>query len=163
MDRAIVGYHHDAVGDLVADLDCGHGQHVRHQPPFVLRPWTLTEDGRRSMLGTPLACVRCDRLEFPEGFATYKRTREFTHDTVPAGLRHHHTTAVGVWARIVVLDGQLAYQVEPPVDRRWILDTTHPGVVAPQIPHRVEVIAPVRCYVEFWKRATDPGPTDADG
>lgn len=60
MTRAIVGYHLDDVGDWVADLDCGHGQHVRHQPPMTTRPWVLTEAGRQDHLGTTLNCKRCD-------------------------------------------------------------------------------------------------------
>jgi tRNA G46 methylase TrmB len=60
MLQKIVGYHQDDEGHWVADLGCGHGQHVRHQPPMVSRPWVLTEEGRRSFLGTPLNCKRCE-------------------------------------------------------------------------------------------------------
>jgi hypothetical protein len=41
-------------------LECGHNQHVRHDPPYVERPWVITEHGRRSRLGQELNCVRCD-------------------------------------------------------------------------------------------------------
>ncbi len=60
MERSIVGFHQDEHGDWVADLACGHGQHVRHQPPLVSRPWVITEEGRRTRLGTALNCKRCD-------------------------------------------------------------------------------------------------------
>ncbi|MFO0774281.1 MAG: DUF3565 domain-containing protein [Nitrospiraceae bacterium] len=60
MQRAIVGYHLDDEGHWVADLDCGHGQHVRHQPPMTVRPWVLTAAGRDEHLGTILNCKRCD-------------------------------------------------------------------------------------------------------
>lgn len=60
MRRAITGYHTDDVGDPVAELACGHGQHVRHHPPMFSRPWVLTPEGRASMLGVELDCVRCD-------------------------------------------------------------------------------------------------------
>jgi tellurite methyltransferase len=63
MKRPITGYHRDEQGDWVAELSCGHGQHVRHKPPFTLRPWVETAAGRDSMLGTELDCVRCDRGE----------------------------------------------------------------------------------------------------
>ena len=63
MDRKIVGYHQDEYGDWVADLECGHSQHVRHQPPFINRPWVVTEKGRRSKLGVILNCVKCDQME----------------------------------------------------------------------------------------------------
>ena len=60
MKQAIVGYHKDEEEHWVAQLDCGHNQHVRHQPPFVNRPWVVTKAGRDSMLGRELNCVKCD-------------------------------------------------------------------------------------------------------
>ena len=63
MKRAIVGYHQDDEGHWVADLECGHTQHVRHDPPWQVRSWVATESGRASFLGTILECVRCDRNE----------------------------------------------------------------------------------------------------
>ena len=33
MQQAILGFHLDEENDWVADLACGHGQHVRHNPP----------------------------------------------------------------------------------------------------------------------------------
>ena len=61
MQRAIVGYHLDDKGHWVAELACGHNQHVRHDPPWMSRPWVLTPDGRASRLGVQLACPKCDR------------------------------------------------------------------------------------------------------
>jgi hypothetical protein len=61
MQRAIIGFHLDEHGDWVADLDCGHRQHVRHNPPFVNRPWVITEEGRRSKLGVTLECILCEQ------------------------------------------------------------------------------------------------------
>ena len=60
MDVTIIGFHLDEEGDWVADLDCGHGQHVRHNPPWINRPWVLTEQGRDKYLNTKLSCKRCD-------------------------------------------------------------------------------------------------------
>jgi hypothetical protein len=57
--RRIVGFHTDPDGDWVADLDCGHGQHVRHDPPWQNRPWVLTAEGRERFIGTFLLCVKC--------------------------------------------------------------------------------------------------------
>jgi hypothetical protein len=58
--QAIVGFHQDEQGDWVADLGCGHPQHVRHRPPWELRPWVTTEEGRRARLGSVLQCKKCD-------------------------------------------------------------------------------------------------------
>ena len=57
--RRIVGYHRDDLGDWVAELECGHGQHVRHDPPWQVREWVTTEHGRAAHLGTTLDCVHC--------------------------------------------------------------------------------------------------------
>ena len=60
MKQPITGFHLDGEGHWVADLGCGHRQHMRHQPPWQERPWILTEEGRRSRLGVELECKRCD-------------------------------------------------------------------------------------------------------
>ena len=60
MKRKIIGYHQDEVGDWVADLECGHTQHIRHNPPLSFRPWVLTPEGRAQYLGYELNCKICD-------------------------------------------------------------------------------------------------------
>lgn len=60
VERRIVGFHRDEVGDWVAELECGHTQHTRHDPPWQLRPWVLTEEGRAARIGQPLQCRACD-------------------------------------------------------------------------------------------------------
>jgi hypothetical protein len=57
--RRIVGFHQDELGDWVAELSCGHSQHVRHRPLFFDRPWVLTEAGRAARIGTPIECPEC--------------------------------------------------------------------------------------------------------
>jgi steroid delta-isomerase-like uncharacterized protein len=60
MKRRIIGFHQDEFGDWVAELECNHNQHVRHQPPFQMRPWVITEPGRQQQLGAELECRKCD-------------------------------------------------------------------------------------------------------
>lgn len=60
MQRRITGFHQDDAADWVAELACGHGQHMRHKPPLVSRPWVLSEEGRAQMVGTEVGCPRCD-------------------------------------------------------------------------------------------------------
>jgi hypothetical protein len=60
MKRKIIGFDKDEEGDWRAELDCGHYQHVRHQPPLMTRNWVLTEEGRREKLGARLDCKKCD-------------------------------------------------------------------------------------------------------
>jgi hypothetical protein len=68
MDRPIVGFHQDEHADWVAELSCGHFQHVRHDPPWTNRPWTLTAEGRASVLGRVLPCRKCDAGAPPDTF-----------------------------------------------------------------------------------------------
>jgi hypothetical protein len=60
MQQAIIGFHLDEEGHWVADLACGHAQHVRHNPPWQNRPWVITEQGRKEKLGVRLECKKCD-------------------------------------------------------------------------------------------------------
>ncbi|GJL79297.1 MAG: hypothetical protein NPINA01_22860 [Nitrospinaceae bacterium] len=60
MEQSIIGFHQDEFQDWVADLDCGHQQHVRHNPPLVNRPWVLTSAGREKFIGACLNCKHCD-------------------------------------------------------------------------------------------------------
>ena len=57
--QPITGFHQDDQGHWVAELACGHNQHVRHDPPWQVRTWVLTEEGRRTRLGETLNCVLC--------------------------------------------------------------------------------------------------------
>lgn len=61
--RHITGFHADDEGHWVAELDCGHNQHVRHHPPLFTRDWVLSEQGRQSRIGFELDCKRCDEEE----------------------------------------------------------------------------------------------------
>ncbi|MCG6867173.1 MAG: DUF3565 domain-containing protein [Gammaproteobacteria bacterium] len=60
MKQCIVGYHLDEERHWVAELACGHFQHVRHLPPWFNRPWVTSEAGRTAMLGYELECPKCD-------------------------------------------------------------------------------------------------------
>jgi hypothetical protein len=44
----------------VAELQCGHGQHVRHKPPWTERPWVKTAEGRGGWIGSELDCPQCE-------------------------------------------------------------------------------------------------------
>ncbi|MBL8271453.1 DUF3565 domain-containing protein [Steroidobacter sp.] len=60
MKSKIVSFHQDEARDWVARLACGHNQHVRHNPPWVSRPWVVTNEGRAAALGSELDCKKCD-------------------------------------------------------------------------------------------------------
>ncbi|WP_146409597.1 DUF3565 domain-containing protein [Allorhodopirellula heiligendammensis] len=66
MDQPISGYHCDDEQHWVAELACGHNQHVRHNPPWMSRPWVTTLEGRQSMIGQLLQCKKCDEQAPPD-------------------------------------------------------------------------------------------------
>lgn len=90
MEQKIVGFHKDAEQVWVADLQCGHKQHVRHDPPMVERSWVLSSEGRQSHLGTQLNCKRCDEVGQVVGHAVLnaavEAVREAFHEAGIAGL-----------------------------------------------------------------------------
>lgn len=57
MKRKITGFHTDEEEHWVAELECGHYQHVRHNPPWIKRPWVITAEGRAHALGAELRRV----------------------------------------------------------------------------------------------------------
>ncbi|MBC7809441.1 MAG: DUF3565 domain-containing protein [Akkermansiaceae bacterium] len=61
MKRKITDFHRDEQGDWVARLECGHGQHIRHNPPWMVHPWVATPEGRERWIGAELECRDCDR------------------------------------------------------------------------------------------------------
>ena len=67
MKQSITGYHKDEENDWVAELLCDHYQHVRNTPPFINRPWVITQEGRCLMLGYELNCKKCDLGEPRDG------------------------------------------------------------------------------------------------
>jgi Protein of unknown function (DUF3565) len=61
VERRIIGFHSDEEQQWVAELDCGHTVHMRHDPPWQNRPWVLTVAGRARMVGATLDCTKCGR------------------------------------------------------------------------------------------------------
>ncbi|WP_323774558.1 DUF3565 domain-containing protein [Alcanivorax sp.] len=63
----VTGFTQDDNLDWVMQLSCGHRQHVRHQPPFINRPWVMTEEGRQQHLDRVVTCTQCQRsMPVPE-------------------------------------------------------------------------------------------------
>jgi tellurite methyltransferase len=155
MQRSMTGFHQDAEGHWVADLVCGHSQHVRHQPPFTLRPWVLTPEGRAQRVGQQLECPLCDRREMPAGHRPYKRTASFTRDTVPKGLLHQHSTKPGVWALLRVARGALEFfETEADGESRQLVSNGQSAVIRPEVEHRVAPLGDAEFFLELWRAET---------
>ena len=59
--RKIVDFHLDEAGEWVAELECGHEEHVRHNPPWTIRPWITTPQDRLEHLEQHLECMSCNQ------------------------------------------------------------------------------------------------------
>ena len=66
MRRSITGFNPDDEGHWRAELDCGHLQHVRHDPPLTKREWVLTDESCASRIGATLECRKCDEGAPPD-------------------------------------------------------------------------------------------------
>ena len=60
MLRKITGFEKDDEDHWRAILECGHRQHVRHDPPLTTREWVNSDEGRAARLGFELNCKRCE-------------------------------------------------------------------------------------------------------
>ncbi len=145
MERAIVGLHRTGPRDAVAELSCGHRR--------PLGPDAVEGADRRVLPGRLLDCPGCARREMPEGHAPYRKTPCFDRASLPAALQREHRTRPGVWAWIHVLHGGIGYRVDAPFHERRELSPGVPGLVLPEVPHRLELTGPVELYVEFWRAA----------
>jgi tellurite methyltransferase len=150
MQSVITGFHEDEADDWVAELSCGHTQHMRHRPPWQTRAWITNPSERAARIGQKIDCSLCDMPVLPEGVRAYKCTSTFTQDTLPAGLLAEHRTKAGVWARIVVESGELEYSFGEPL-RRFTLNATKVGIVIPEMPHQLALRGRVAFHVEFLR------------
>ena len=55
----VTGLHQDEDGHWVAELSCGHTQHLRHQPPWQSRAWVLDPAQRIEKIGQSFDCGWC--------------------------------------------------------------------------------------------------------
>lgn len=93
--------------------------------------------------------------KLPDGVVLYRQTPIFTETTVPAGLLSDHRTKEGVWGRIRVLEGKLAYRIKDarrPALEFLLTPKTIPAAIEPMITHEIEPCGPVRFVVEFYRR-----------
>ena len=168
VERPITGYHQDEVGDWVAELECGHNQHVRHEPPFQLRAWVLDPKTRASRLGTTLVCPLCERAEMPDALRSVRTTPVWDQETMPAGLRRAHRIGAATWGRLMVYEGRLRFAAAttPAIDIELGAGESH--AIPPGVMHEVEPLGAVQFAVECFAvdrtgRLHDPPDTTDEG
>jgi tellurite resistance-related uncharacterized protein len=140
----------------VAELSCGHCQHVRHRPPFQLRAWVLEAEGRRSRLGTLLGCPLCDRAELPDSLRLVRSTPRWNEQTMPLGLSRAHRVAKGMWGRIVVHDGRLRFLARTEPEFRVVVGPGSTQAIPPEVEHEVQPIGSVSFSIDFLSVESKP-------
>ena len=99
---------------------------------------------------TPLQKQTMPKL--PNNVTPYKRTPNFTHETVPRGLLKDHSTKAGTWGVLTVLSGTLLYhitQTQPP--QSYELGVEDAGIIVPEQKHYLELTGETEFYLEFYR------------
>ena len=89
--------------------------------------------------------------ELPDGATVYRTTPRFDEITVPVGLLDSHQTKAGVWGRICVHEGTVIYRIFGPSTAEFRLDSRYRGVIAPEVPHCIELDGPASFHIEFLR------------
>lgn len=131
MDKKIVGFHVDEVGDWVADLECGHAQHVRHNPPWTNRPWVLETEGRKRSLGTLLDCLKCNMPQVPPSARQIGGSEVLNQQVIAKQYADIHRNDSDMWIRVVVTEGELVYQQVADKTKGYVIDPEFAAVIAP--------------------------------
>ncbi len=162
MERVITGFHEDEMGDYVAELSCGHNQHVRHRPPFQLRAWVLNDATRQDRVGAALECPLCDRAELPDAVVPASALERFEDQTMPAGLRHQHRLGAGTWGRLVVDEGELELSTHGSVTFTTRLGPGACQAIPPELDHDIAPVGAVRFSLELLRVERAPAIASVD-
>jgi tellurite resistance-related uncharacterized protein len=151
VQRRIVGFVADDLGDWVARLECYHRQHVRHRPPFRPAPWVEDAVERDRRIGTTLNCPLCDRCELPDGLVVVRTTATWDERTMPEALRRAHRVASGTWGRLRVEAGSLRFfaRTDPLTD--VIVESDRAQGIPPDVEHHIEPRGRIRFAVDFLR------------
>lgn len=88
---------------------------------------------------------------WPDDLEAYRRSPDFTEATIPEALQRSHSTKAGVWAKLHLIEGSLRFH-DLETGRTQLLSAGAHPVILPGRPHQVELVGPVRFFVEFHAR-----------
>ena len=88
--------------------------------------------------------------KLPDGTVKYATSPTFSDLNVPETLTRIHTTKTGVWARLIVDEGELIYtSIRDNYAVRLVAGEHH--IIEPQEEHFVELEDCTQFYLEFFK------------
>ncbi len=89
----------------------------------------------------------------PDGYEAYKRTQQFSEQTIPKGFLKDHATKQGTWGILHIEAGSLQYVItEPGYQAEYLLSPDNPGVIVAQQRHHISACGPVKFHVEFYSK-----------
>lgn len=88
-------------------------------------------------------------ISLPATVEKYSQSRRFTETTTPPNFQKNHATRPGVWGRLVVESGEMAFAWADGDSQSLVEGDT--VVIPPEIPHRVILSGDVSFFVEFYR------------
>lgn len=152
MNRTIHRFHQDDVGDWVAELGCGHDQHVRHRPPFEQRPWVLSAYERERHIGESRDCPLCEQGVLPARVVFLKSSSDWDEISMPAPLRNAHRLSDDKWGLLQVAEGSLRYVSHDAAFER-VVAAGEQLAIPPGVAHDVTPIGAARFRIDFFRIA----------
>lgn len=98
------------------------------------------------------------RPQLPDGLEHVRTTEVFDNATVPAGLLRAHRVADGVWGRLVVHTGTVAFVFDDEPDRPITTRAGDTVAIPPARQHHLELDGPATFAVEFHRAPGRPAP-----
>lgn len=155
MEKKIVGFHVDDQGDWVADLECGHGQHVRHNPPWTNRPWVLEQQERERFLGEVLDCLKCNMPMIPVNAVQFDCSEIYDQAMLIAQYSGVKTNDAGIWIKLVISEGELIYQQVSGETKGYVIDSDFAAVIAPGERFALRTKGHVLCQFYYFRDNKD--------
>ena len=153
MKKRITGFHLDRFQEWVADLECGHGITMRHNPPYQNCPWIGSGKGRQEHIGNILECVKCDIPTLPGNVRLTKTSAVYHGESIPEEFTSGFIIAdYDTWIKVVVTKGLLQFliHVEPTVG--FVLDEHLSGVIQPGVAHDIKpAMGEVEFFLEYYQ------------
>ena len=106
--------------------------------------------GERQTARTQITHGETDVKEIPDGVRAYNTTQIYTDKTTPGMMKNDHRTRLGVWGKIIVEKGSVAYEI-PDQDESHVLTPDNPGIIEPAVTHRINPQPGTKFYLEFYR------------
>ena len=90
----------------------------------------------------------------PRNVVPASGTMNFTADTIPAPLTREHALAANHWGVLHIFQGTIRFEIIDPPEHQ-IVSAPDLVTIHPEVPHRIEVLGPVRCRIDFFREIDD--------